>query len=276
MELKITILVENSVIYPFDVLGEHGFSVFLEMKDFSFLFDTGQGKALINNSLALKKDLRTIKFLYLSHGHYDHTGGLVELLKVKSPLDIYAHPDIFLERYWIKEDIKKYIGIPFPRFYLENLGAKFVLHREFQEIAPNVFSSGEVKRETPFEKIDKEMKKKVEGQLVQDDILDDYSLAIKTKKGLVIILGCAHSGMVNVINHFVQQTGIDQIYAVIGGTHLGFADEEQLEETIKVLKDYEIAKLGVSHCTGLTASAKIFNSFREKFFFASVGAVLEV
>jgi len=277
MELRVTVLVENSVIYPFDVIGEHGFSVFVEMEDFCFLFDTGQGKALINNALALKKDLRTIKFLYLSHGHYDHTGGLAELLKIKAPLDIYAHPDIFLERYWMKGGVKKYIGIPFTKAYLEGLGARFIFHREFQEIAKNVFSSGEVPRKTPFEKIDKEMKVKIgEEEFVQDELLDDYSLAIKTKKGLVIILGCAHSGIVNIINHFVEKTGVDKIYAVLGGTHLGFASEEQLEETLKVLKEYEIEKLGASHCTGLSAAGRLFGSLGERFFFASVGAVLEV
>lgn len=83
MELKITILVENSVVVPFGVIGEHGFSAFIETPNFNFLFDTGQGKALLNNAMVLKKDLSTIKFLYISHGHYDHMGGIVDLLKSK-------------------------------------------------------------------------------------------------------------------------------------------------------------------------------------------------
>jgi 7,8-dihydropterin-6-yl-methyl-4-(beta-D-ribofuranosyl)aminobenzene 5'-phosphate synthase len=277
MELKITILAENSVVGPFSVIGEHGFSAFVETKYFNFLFDTGQGKALINNAMALKKDLSSIKFLYLSHGHYDHTGGLVDLLKIKSPLDIYAHPDIFLERYWIKDEVQRYIGIPFSRAYLQALGANFIFHNDFQEIAKNVFSSGEVIRNTSFEKIDKEMKIKNEkGEFVQDQILDDYSIAIKTTKGLVIILGCAHSGIVNILNHFIEKTGEKEIYAVLGGTHLGFANEEQINETIKFLNKYNIQKLGVSHCTGLSVSAKLFAQLKEKFFFASVGSSLEI
>ncbi len=278
MELRITILAENSVVVPFDVIGEHGFSAFVEMDGFNFLFDTGQGKALVNNALALKKDLSSAQFLYLSHGHYDHTGGMVDLLKIKSPIDVYAHPDMFSERYWFKGGVQKYIGVQFSKEYLESLGANFKFHKDFQEIAKNVYSSGEVERNTPFEKIDAEMKVKNEnGELVQDQIWDDYSMAIKTSKGLVVILGCAHAGIVNILNHFIKQTGEKEIYAVLGGTHLGFANDEQIDETVKVLDKYNIQKLGVSHCTGLKVSAKLYNKLGDdRFFFASVGATLEI
>ncbi len=277
MELRITILAENSVVVPFDVIGEHGFSAFVEMKDFNFLFDTGQGKALINNALALKKDLSSVKFLYLSHGHYDHTGGMVDLLKIKSSLDVYSHPNIFAERYWMKDGTQKYIGIPFSKAYLESLKANFIFHKEFMEIDRNVFSSGVVDRNTPFEKIDKEMKVKTEkGDFIQDQIWDDYSLAIKTQKGLVVILGCAHAGIVNILNHFIEKTKEKEIYAVLGGTHLGFANDEQIEKTVKVLDRYNIQKLGASHCTGLGVGAKLFNKLGDRFFFASVGATLEI
>ncbi len=277
MELKITILAENSVVVPFDVIGEHGFSAFVETENFNFIFDTGQGRALVNNSIALKKDLSSVKFLYLSHGHYDHTGGMVDLLKIKSPLDVYAHPNIFSERYWMKDGAQKYIGIPFSRAYLESLGSNFIFHKDFQEIDKNVFSSGVVERKTPFERIDKEMKVKTDkGEFIQDQLWDDYSMAIKTSKGLVVILGCAHAGIVNILNHFIVKTKENEIYAVLGGTHLGFANDQQIEETIKVLDKYNIQKLGVSHCTGLSVSAKLFNKLGDRFFFASVGAVLEI
>ncbi len=277
MELRITILAENSVVVPFNVIGEHGFSAFVEYAGRSFLFDTGQGKALVNNALSLKKNLSEIDFLYLSHGHYDHTGGMVELLSIKSPLDVYCHPNIFAERYWIKDGVKKYIGIPYSKAYLESLGANFIFHKEFKEITEGVYSSGVVERKTDFEHIDKEMKVKTDnGQFIQDQIWDDYSMAIKTQKGLVVILGCAHAGIVNILNHFIEKTGEKEIYAVLGGTHLGFADDKQIEETIKVLDKYNIQKLGASHCTGLAVGAKLYNLLKDRFFFASAGAILEV
>ncbi len=277
MEVRITVLTENSVVVPFDVIGEHGFAAFVETPEFNFLFDTGQGKALINNALALKKDLSSIKFLYLSHGHYDHTGGLLDLLKIKSPLTIYTHKDAFSKRYWFKGGVKKYIGIPFSKAYLESLGANFLYEKEFREIEKGIYSSGEVERKTSFEKIDKEMKVENEnGELVQDQIWDDFSLAIDTSKGLVVILGCAHSGIVNILNHFINKTGRKEIYAVIGGTHLGFATDEQINATLEVIDKYNIKKLGASHCTGLEVGAKLYNKLKDRFFFAGVGSVLEV
>ncbi len=277
MEVRITVLAENSVVVPFNVIGEHGFSAFVETRQFSFLFDTGQGKALINNALALKKDLSTIKFLFISHGHYDHTGGIADLLKIKSPLPVYIHKDAFTKRYWFKGGIKKYIGIPFEKAYLQSLGAEFIYEKEFREIEKGVFASGEVPRKTPFEKIDAEMMVENEnGELVQDQIWDDFSLAIDTSKGLIVILGCAHAGIVNILNHFIEKTGRKEIYAVLGGTHLGFATDKQIEETLKVIEKYNIQKLGASHCTGLQISAKLYEKLKDRFFFAGAGSVLEV
>ena len=278
MELRVTILCENSVIVPFGVVGEHGFAAFVETGSGNFLFDTGQGKGILQNSIILKKDLSTIKYLYISHGHYDHTLGIPQVLSQKSPLDIYAHPDIFVERFWIKDNMPpKFIGIPYKKSYLESLGANFKFEKDFSEIEKGIFSSGEIPMKTNFEKVDQTMKVLTDkGEYLQDELKDDFSMAIDTSKGLVILLGCAHAGMVNILNHFIEKTGKDKIYAVIGGTHLGFATPEQMENTLKVLDRYKIEKLGVSHCTGLANSALLFNILKDRFFFASVGAVMEI
>ncbi len=278
MELRITVLCENSVIVPFGVIGEHGFAAFVETPNGNFLFDTGQGKGILNNATILGKDLRTIKFLYISHGHYDHTLGIPQVLSVKSPLKIIAHPDIFVNRFWVKPEIPpKFIGIPFKKEYLESLGAQFQFIREWAEIDEGVYSTGEVPMKTNFEKLDKDMKVLNDnGEFEPDMLKDDFSLAIDTSKGLIVLLGCAHAGIVNILNHIIEKTGKDKIYAVLGGTHLGFATDEQIENTMKVIEKYKIEKLGASHCTGLAVSAKLANLLKEKFFFASVGAVLEV
>jgi 7,8-dihydropterin-6-yl-methyl-4-(beta-D-ribofuranosyl)aminobenzene 5'-phosphate synthase len=277
MELNITILCENSVILPFELIGEHGFAAYIEYNGKNFLFDTGQGIGLLNNSRILGKNLQDIEFLFLSHGHYDHTLGLADLLSIKSPLTVYAHQDIFKGRIWIKNDKRKSIGLPYTRDYLEGLGAQFSLSRDFSEIAKGVYSSGEIERKTHFERIDAGMKI-IDGQseLIDDEILDDYSLAINTSKGLVIILGCAHSGIINIINHFIEKTGNEEIYAVLGGTHLGFATDEQINKTIEMIDKYNIKKLGTSHCTGLEVAAKLYNKLKDRFFFASVGSILEI
>ena len=278
MKVRITVLCENSVIVPFGVIGEHGFAAFVETSNGNFLFDTGQGKGIINNAMILKKDLSSIKFLYISHGHYDHTLGIPQVLSVKSPLRIIAHPDIFVNRFWVKPDIPpKFIGIPFKKKYLESLGAQFEFIKDWTEIDKGIYSTGEVPMKTDFEKLDKDMKiLNDDGEYEPDNLKDDFSLAIDTPKGLVVLLGCAHAGIVNILNHIIEKTGKDKIYAVLGGTHLGFATDEQIENTMKIIEKYKIEKLGASHCTGLGVSAKLYNILKEKFFFASVGAVLDI
>ncbi len=278
MKIRITVLCENSVIIPFGVVGEHGFSVFVETSNGNFLFDTGQGKGILNNAMILGKDLKTIKFLYISHGHYDHTLGIPQVLSIKSPLKIFAHPDIFINRFWVKQDMPpKFIGIPFRKEYLESLGAQFEFIKEWTEIDRGIYSTGEVPMKTEFENLDQDMKILNENnEFVPDKLKDDFSLVIDSEKGLIVILGCAHAGIVNILNHVIEKTGKDKIYAVLGGTHLGFASEEQIENTLKIIEEYKIKKIGASHCTGLAVSAKLFNILKDKFFFASVGAVLEI
>ena len=108
--------------------------------------------------------------------------------------------------------------------------------------------------------------------LIRDNFTDDLSLAIKTDKGLSIFLGCAHRGMINIINHFQKTTGEERVYSVMGGTHLISASQERLDKTIADLKKTGIQKLGVSHCTGFDASIRLAEEFKDKFFLNSSGS----
>ncbi len=109
-----------------------------------------------------------------------------------------------------------------------------------------------------------------------DPLRDDQSLIIEGPQGLVLVLGCAHAGMINILRHAMEKTGSDRVSAVIGGTHLDFAAPQQVEDTIAALKEYRVEKIGVSHCTGLKAAARLYSEFGENFFFGRVGEVLEV
>jgi len=277
--MKVTILCENTVGRRVG-LGEHGFSALIETGHGNYLFDTGRGASVVKNSLELNKDLRTIKKIFLSHGHYDHTGGLPEVLTLRGKVDVHCHPDVFLDRVHLVEEngkeTKRFVGIPFKRSYLESLGATFILNKDFSEIDKGVFLTGEVPRKTSFEKLDPKLFTEIEGKTDPDVFLDDQSLVLDTKRGLLVILGCAHSGVINILNHVINKTGKDKFYAIVGGTHLDFLAPEQLEESIKALRKIQIEKIGASHCTGMSGAFRLHQEFGDRFFYGHVGSTLEV
>jgi 7,8-dihydropterin-6-yl-methyl-4-(beta-D-ribofuranosyl)aminobenzene 5'-phosphate synthase len=279
MKVRITILSENLIGRTMGA-GEHGFSAFIETGGGNYLFDTGGGRTVVENSLTFNKDLRTVKSIFLSHGHNDHTGGLPHVLKLKGSVDVHVHPDVFADRMAVRKqkdgEVRRFAGMIYKRSYLEFLGAHFVLNTDFDEVEKGVFLTGEVPRKTAFEKPDPKLFREIQGKVVQDTLADDQSLILDTEKGLILIFGCAHSGMINIMNHVIQKTGKDHFYAVLGGTHLDFLDSDQLEESIRLLKGLRIDRIGVSHCTGLRAAFRIQQEFGDRFFYGWVGSGIEI
>jgi len=279
MKTRITILCENLVGQRVG-LGEHGFSAFIETDRGDYLFDTGGGRSIVANSLALGKDLRTVQKIFLSHGHYDHTGGLPEVLKLKGNVDVHAHPHVFLDRMAVLKEngkeTKRFVGIPYKKGYLESLGANFISNSDFLEVEKGVFLTGEVPRKTSFEKPDPRLFSEINGKTEPDVFLDDQSLIMESEKGFILVLGCAHSGMINIIHHVINKTGKQKFYAILGGTHLDFLTPEQLEESIKALKKMNIERIGVSHCTGMKAACRLLQEFGDRYFYGCVGSVLEI
>ncbi|MCK5507645.1 MAG: MBL fold metallo-hydrolase [Desulfobacterales bacterium] len=281
-QTKITVLCENTAGGPMGLTGEHGFSALIEINGQKILFDTGQGMSLANNAQVLGINLTQLKKVILSHGHYDHTGGLPSVLYPPRGVEVIAHPDIFAKKYAEIEmpagKQRVFIGIKYSRDYLEGaLQARFNLIRKFSEIAPGIFFSGEVPRETDFEYPDKRLKVKHKGKFTDDPLLDDISLLIETDQGPVILLGCAHAGVVNIMNHFSAKTGHKKFHAVIGGTHLGFmmGSVRQMEKSMDAFDDYAVDVIAVSHCTGQEAAAMCYNRFKSRFAFACAGWALK-
>ena len=272
---RITILCENTVGPVSGTLGEHGFAALVEGEGVSILFDTGMGETLLRNAVRMNKDLHRVDTVVLSHGHFDHTGGLLPLLRNCGAKDVYAHPAVFSRRYRVKDTGESYpVGIPCDEAFLRGMGARFDLDDRFREIVPEIFLTGEVPRRTPFEKGDRGMFRDPEGR--EADLLeDDQSLVIRSPKGLVLLLGCCHAGVVNTVEHAREKTGEDRVYALIGGTHLGFCSPEQTEETVKALRNFRIARICVGHCTGFAASARLLREFPGAFQLANVGYTLE-
>ena len=272
-DLRITTIVENTV-RP-GLLGEWGLSVLIEAKDFGFLIDTGGGATISPNVDVLGIELGSVGTIVLSHGHFDHTGGLRTVLEKmkRESVRIVAHPEVWSLKYLRhpKTGEYSYIGIPFRREALEDLGARFELTPMPTWLTENIATSGEEPRTTSFEGLPSSLFVKTETGYEPDALLDDQSVYIRTDLGLVIVLGCAHRGMVNIIKHAQQLMETDEVYMVLGGTHLFRASDEQLDATIAELNNIDVQWLGVSHCTGQGVALKLSVSLGERFFFNNAG-----
>ena len=280
MSVKITTLAENSTQRA-GLLAEHGLSFLVESRGCRILFDTGQTNTALHNARALGVDLRDVQLIALSHGHFDHTGGLRDLVREvgggEREVEVIGHPGVFEPHYSVRPGERpRYVGIAFAREALEGEGAVFRLNEGPAEISDCALLTGEVPRLTPFERVDSHLKVP-EGQTwAQDGVFDDQALIVRTPDGLVVVLGCAHSGLINTLEHARLIAGEERILAVVGGTHLGPAPDEQLEATIGALKEYGVRRLGVSHCTGPRAAARLAREFGDAFFFNAAGTTTEL
>jgi 7,8-dihydropterin-6-yl-methyl-4-(beta-D-ribofuranosyl)aminobenzene 5'-phosphate synthase len=278
MKSQITTLSENTAFArPRGLLAEWGLSVLLEVDDQSILLDTGASISAARNGTLLGVDWSRIDALVLSHGHYDHTGGLRQVLtRIKKRVKVLAHPDVFDAKYIqiFTDESPVNIGIPFEKAELENLGAVFQLTSEPVWLSKNVVTSGEIPMTTDYETIDAGLYARQDGELVPDPLADDQALFIKTDQGLVVVLGCAHRGTINTVRHAQNVTGVKSIHTVMGGTHLIRASEVQLEQTIVELKSLGVQRLGVSHCTGMPAAVRLAQEFGQSFFFNNSGSVI--
>jgi 7,8-dihydropterin-6-yl-methyl-4-(beta-D-ribofuranosyl)aminobenzene 5'-phosphate synthase len=277
MKIKLTTLSENTASRV-GLLAEWGLSILVEADNYKVLLDTGLGISAVYNAAIMGIDLSAVDRIVLSHGHRDHTGGFKHVLNaMRKQIEVIAHPDIWAAKYsrtFSKRE--QYAGIPFARESLESRGASFNLTKEPVWITDNIVTTGEIAMHTEYEKIDRKLLVREGGELRPDPLRDDLALIIKSQKGLIVVLGCGHRGLINTLHHAQKIIGVEQIHMVVGGTHLIHASKEQMDFTIADLKKLGVERIGVSHCTGLPAAAVLFQEFGDNFFFNNTGNVITI
>lgn len=283
-------------------IAEHGFSALLEISykhenttnTNKFLFDTGVSKdGIVNNSDVLGINLKDIETIILSHGHFDHISGLISTLRrLKKSVEIIAHPEAFLRRWLVypngnkarmdflnEEEINQAGGIIIRVDKISFLPRNANMHSKEKTNHTNnrVMITGEIPRVTKFEKgfplQFKEQDNEID--LVPDPLVsDDQALIMNIRnKGLIILTGCGHAGIINTIKFAKKATGIEKVYCVIGGFHLSGQDyEDSIPLTMAELTRIDPQYIVPCHCTGWKATNKIIDIMPEKFIQSSVGS----
>ncbi len=255
---RLTVVVDN--VAGEGLAAEHGYSLFIEGPDGNILFDTGQKGVLFHNMDKLGIDPYTISTLVLSHGHYDHTGGVAEILQINRKTELYLHAAVFLPRYSLDGDSPKIVRMPLKAMEAAMHHSDERVHWLTRPVAlvKNIGITGPISRENDFEDTGGPFYLDPEGRK-SDTIEDDIAMWLHTPDGLVICVGCCHSGLINTLDCIIARTGENRIATIIGGLHMLNASPERLKNTVAKLREFEIDKIVACHCSGDKAVSYLRN-----------------
>lgn len=278
MELQITTLIENNPADEGHFLFEHGLCLYIETDGRKILFDTGQSGDFIENAKVLNKNLNKLDYCFISHGHYDHSGGFEKLVSV-----IDKFPQLIVGEEFFKPKYKKASTSGFQfngnSFDVSFLSKNKISTRKVKEdmiyLTEHIIVFHHFIKHTDYEKRNSRFFIKENTKYIPDDFEDEISLGIVTERGLVVIVGCSHVGIINILKTISERVDIP-IYAVIGGTHLIEADEVRVKTTIDAFKEMKIQLIAVSHCTGEEGIRLIRQELKEKFLYNNTGKVIQI
>ncbi|MBN2577802.1 MAG: MBL fold metallo-hydrolase [Pirellulales bacterium] len=259
-----------------DLAAEHGLAFWIERGGRAVLFDTGQSVLLAGNAFRLGLPLHQAEAVVISHGHYDHTGGLAEVLRDGCSARIFMHPAALEPKYACDRDgSSREIGIPYTaRQAVQNHRDRLVLTEQPTPVFDGLTATGPVPRATDFEDtggpffLDAACRR-------PDPLFDDQAVFFESAQGTVVLLGCAHAGVVNTLRYIRQLTADRPIHAVLGGMHLLNASAERLRKTIEEFRNLEIKMLCPAHCTGRTATEILKRALPDQCLLCPVGARFE-
>ena len=274
--VKITTLVENTA-QGSGLLAEHGISFWIEYGDNKLLFDTGQTGIIIKNAQILGIDLAQTDAIVISHGHYDHTGGLEPVLNIAKKAKIYLHPNATDKKYSYHGGSSRFVGIAggVKRIIESHTDTnKIIWTKEPVEIFDGLFVTGQIPRTNDFE-IDENEFFLDEHAKHPDELPDDQSIFFNTENGLVVIFGCAHAGVINTLDYVTKIANSKSVYAIMGGFHLVGSGKLKMSKIIDNLERFGVQKIGPGHCTGTEAALELRIAYPRRCFMCSVGSVCE-
>jgi len=251
--MKVTVLVDNEA--SDGLSAEHGLSLWIEVADKHILFDTGQGRALEPNVYALNIELCETDMLVLSHGHYDHTGAVTHVLSASPAMRVFCNDGVVVRRYSVHPgQTPRDISMPLPaaEAILGLPPDRIQWLADPTDILTGVGVTGPIPRKQPLEDTGGPFFLNAAGT-IPDLISDDVAMWIRTDNGLIIIVGCCHSGLINTVDYVQHITGQTQIAGIIGGLHLQNASPERLDSTCAALQQWRPDFVVPCHCTGREA-----------------------
>lgn len=275
--MRIHILTDNRTTKR-GIVAEHGLSLFIEHERMNILFDTGQSDVYRINADSMGLDLRTTDCVVLSHGHYDHCGGLVHFPLCDDWPDVYTHKDALNNKYGLNPDGRTYrkIGIPWSLDDLGSIRDHVVLSGKYTSLAPGIDLIGEVPYVTTFEPVNPHLHIGDAMSKSPDMMKDEQMLVVTGGRGLTVFLGCSHPGVINCMKHALSIFPDQRIDTLIAGMHLRQAGEERLDATISHILDLGIRRVIPLHCTGVLAIAKMKSCLGDRCLVLCAGDSLEL
>jgi len=275
-DMSLFVLAEDYAGYGGYYYAQHGISFLIQVRErpgtsWSMLFDTGtDATPIFHNAEVIGVEIEGIENVLLSHCHYDHTGGLIEILSTikQDRLPVVAHPQLFRDNFSVDPHLRQAGVRGDIKEKAQEFGAMWTLTKDPVKLARGVVTTGEipVEERVAYEKSGKSSFYTLsDGQLIEDNMLDDTSLMVNTQKGLVVVTGCSHAGIVSIVKKCKEISGFERVEAVIGGFHLIHADADHISKVANDLKDLNVENVYTGHCTGLQAEAILQEEFGGNF-----------
>lgn len=272
--MKICVLSEN-LTYQRGLVCEHGLSVLIEEDGKRWLFDTGQTGIFVKNACAMGISLEPLDGIILSHGHYDHCGGIETLMKqLKDPVPVYVRRRAFEAKFADKKGPEKEdIGIPWKE---ESCGSLVPVEEKKKKLSQGIWLIGDVPYTPGLEGPSPGMFVLSSGQFEEDRMSDEQMLVFETPKGLSVFAGCSHPGIINCLHYVREQFPGKKIFSLLAGMHLMHADQKKISWTLAQIKEYGVEVLMPVHCTGMNAIVQIQQQYPGQFRKVHCGSVIEL